>query len=166
MFIDPPSLTPTDVIPLVNVAWSASFSRIDKNKKAIAERGWGPCNRNLLLYNDIQNTMTRDDAALLKSMRDTFLSPSNNFAETDKAPIDSLSIQQSTSGDATIISDLTKNGPKLSKKMVSLNYSSGNSAMVLETLVAAQDLHKARERNKRNKQRGGEVAETHKKQRL
>jgi len=163
MFIDPPSLAPTDVIPLVNVAWSASFSRIDKNKKAIAERGWGPCNRNLLLYKEIQNTMTRDDAALLKSMKDTFLSPSNNFAETDKALIDSLSIQQSSSGDGTIISDLTENGPNLSQKIVSLNYSSGNSAMVLETLVAAQDLHEARERNKRNKERGGKVAETHQK---
>ena len=69
--------------------------------------------------------MTQDDAALLKSMRHTFLSPSNNFAETDKAPINSLSIQQSSSGDATIISDLTENDPKLAEKIVSLNYSSG-----------------------------------------
>ena len=60
--------------------------------------------------------MTWDDDALMKSMKDTFLSPSNNFAETDKAPIDSLSIQQSSSGDATIISDLTENEPNLSEK--------------------------------------------------
>ena len=159
MFIDPPALTPTDVIPLVNEAWSASFSRIDKNKKAIAERGWGPCNRNLLLYKEIANTMTRDDADLLKSMKDTFLSPSDTFAPT---PIDSLAINKSSSGDTTIISDLTENGPKMmTDKIMSLNYSSGNSAMVLETLVAAQDLHEARERNKKNKERGGHVAITH-----
>ena len=35
--------------------------------------------------------------------------------------------------------------------------------MVLETIVAAQDLHEVRERNKRNKERGGKVAETHQK---
>ena len=155
MFIDPPSLTPTDVIPLVNEAWSASFSRIEKNKKAIAKRGWGPCNRNLLLYKEVENTMTRDDHALLESMKHTFLSPSDKFAptttETNKAPINSLSIQKCSSGDTTIISDLTNNGPKMSEKIMSLNYSSGNSAMVLETLVAAQDLQEARERNKKTK---------------
>ena len=69
MFIDPPSLSPTDVIPLVNEAQSASFSRIDKNKKAVAKRGLGPCSQNLLLYKEIENTMTWDDSALLKSMK-------------------------------------------------------------------------------------------------
>ena len=57
--------------------------------------------------------MTWDDDALMKSMKDTFLSPNNNFAKTDKAPINSLSIQQSSSGDATIISDLTKKKKKI-----------------------------------------------------
>ena len=53
MFIDPPSLVATDTIPSVNVAWSDSFSRIEIiNKKAIAERGWGPYNSNLLLYRE------------------------------------------------------------------------------------------------------------------
>lgn len=28
------------------------------NKKAIEERGWGPLNRNLLLYKEVQSTMT------------------------------------------------------------------------------------------------------------
>ena len=44
LFIDPPSLISTDIIPLMNKAWNALFVRIDKNKTAIAERGWGPCN--------------------------------------------------------------------------------------------------------------------------
>ena len=108
------------MIPLVNEAWSASFSRIEKNKKAIAKRGLGPCNRNLLLYKEVENTMTRDDHALLESMKHTFLSPSDKFAptttETNKAPINSLSIQKCSSGDTTIISDLTDNGPKMSGK--------------------------------------------------
>ena len=94
MFIDPPSFTPTNVIPLVNEACSASFSRIDKNKKTILKRGW------------------------------------------------------TCSGDTIIISDLTKHDPKIiSDKIMSINYSSGNSAVELDTLVAVQDLYEAREIN-------------------
>ena len=82
-------------------------------------------------------------------MKETFLSPSDTFAPT---PIDSLAINKCNSGDTTIISDLTENGPKMmSDRIMSLNYSSGNSAMVLETLVAAQDVHETRERNRMNK---------------
>ena len=112
MYIDPPSLIPTDVIPLVDEAWSASFSRIDKNKKAITKRGWGQCNQNLLLCKEIGNTTTWDDSALLKSMEEIFLSPSDNFAPmntTEKAPIDTPSIQKCSSGDTIIISDITQN---------------------------------------------------------
>ncbi len=100
-------------------------------------------------------------------MKETFLSPSDNFDSTnstEKAPSKPLSFQKCGSGDTTIISDITKNGPKImSERIISLNYSSGNSTMVLETLVAAQDLHKAMERNKKNKARGGHFAITHQK---
>ena len=33
------TLLPTDLMPLINKAWVKSFARVDKNKKAIAERG-------------------------------------------------------------------------------------------------------------------------------
>lgn len=39
-----PTITKTDVIPLVNRCWAASFARTENNKKAIADRGWGPLN--------------------------------------------------------------------------------------------------------------------------
>ena len=39
MHIDPASLCPTDIIPLVNIAWEKSFQRVHMNRKAIAERG-------------------------------------------------------------------------------------------------------------------------------
>lgn len=156
----PPSLTSTDIIPLVNVAWSASFARINKNKKAIAERGWGPCNRNLLLYKEIQNTMTREDIETFNAMKNNYVQPDSEFASPI---IDSLCIKKSNS-DTTIISDLTDpHTNKNTSSIISLNYSSGNSAMVLETLIGAQDLNEARERNKRNKTMGIEASDTYKK---
>ncbi len=42
------------------------------------------------------------------------------------------------------------------KTIMSLNYSSGNSAMVLDTLIGAYDLQEARMRNKISKQKGAE----------
>jgi len=43
----------TDIVSLVSQAWNASFTRVDNNKKAVAERGWGPLNYNLLLHPEI-----------------------------------------------------------------------------------------------------------------
>jgi len=37
-----------DVVLLVHKAWVVSFARVDPNKKAIAERVWGPLNYALL----------------------------------------------------------------------------------------------------------------------
>lgn len=52
----PISITYGDVIPLVNKAWPLSFGRKSTNKKAIADRGWFPPNRNILLHKEIQST--------------------------------------------------------------------------------------------------------------
>jgi hypothetical protein len=46
----------SDIIPLVNQAWDRSFANDVTNKKAIAERGWGPLNQNVLLHEEIANT--------------------------------------------------------------------------------------------------------------
>jgi hypothetical protein len=47
-------ILPTDIIPLVNFAWSGSFNNTVTNVKAILERGWFPLNRMLLLHPEIQ----------------------------------------------------------------------------------------------------------------
>jgi hypothetical protein len=56
----------TDVMPLINKSWDKSFGCIPTNQKAIADRGWFPPNRNLLLHPDIveqiiDDTGTRSD---------------------------------------------------------------------------------------------------------
>ena len=42
-------LLPTDIIQLINKAWVNSFGEVETNKKAIAERGFFPYNKNLLM---------------------------------------------------------------------------------------------------------------------
>jgi hypothetical protein len=54
-------IIPTDIIPIVNYAWSGSFDNVETNVKAILERGWFPLNRMLLLHPDIRKTMTQQD---------------------------------------------------------------------------------------------------------
>ena len=54
-------ILPTDILPLVNYAWDRSFALTSNNKKAIAERGWNPLNRSLLLNSEIRCTMTEID---------------------------------------------------------------------------------------------------------
>ena len=45
---------PTDIIPLVNMAWGKSFANAKNCQKAIRERGWGPLNYCLLDHPDLQ----------------------------------------------------------------------------------------------------------------
>ena len=50
-----------DLMLLINIAWNKSFARVDKNRRAIADRGWGPYNRNILTFSHIRATMTETD---------------------------------------------------------------------------------------------------------
>jgi hypothetical protein len=43
-----PKFEPTDIVPLVNVAFSKSFGKQKNAQKAIASRGWNPLNYNIL----------------------------------------------------------------------------------------------------------------------
>ena len=54
----PPTIEPYEIIPIINKAWDDSFARVVTNRKAIADRGWWPYNRNLLLHPKIRATMT------------------------------------------------------------------------------------------------------------
>ena len=144
LHIEPASLCATDIIPLVNQAWSLSFARVELNKKAIAERGWGPLNRNLLLYKEVQHTMTKQE-------RESFIGTLHN-----NPPLISVDIN---SDNSTAVSDLSNVSQKFlnsrhHQKVIALNYSSGNSAMVLDTIVAETDLREARERNRLKKIEG------------
>ena len=108
--------------------------------------------------------MTKEDIKTFDAMKKDYVQPHSD-TECVSPIIDSLCIQKSNS-DTTIISELTDpngNHGNGNCTVISLNYASGNSAMVLETLIGAQDLNEARERNKRNKTMGIEASNTYKK---
>ena len=166
LMMNKPDLSATDIIPMVNYAWDQSFVRVDKNLKAIQDRGWGPLNYALLTDKQIQATMTESESKSYAMML------KQSTATTD------MPFQQQTtiSHDSTIntasetISTLTNDGGiemNYNSKYIQrnsvpntvtigsrLNYSSGRSAAVIETLLHDVDLQKVRERNKEKADKG------------
>ena len=144
LFIDPPHLERTDIIGIVNDAWAVSFQRKHTNKKEICERGWGPCNRNLLKYKEIHNSMTNEERRHYDS----------HFGSS--SPKTNMLLLHSSTSDNSLVSDITP--ASLTPPTVELNYSSGNSAILLNTLVAQSDLLEAKERIRIEKQEGEQVS--------
>ena len=54
---------PTDIIPLVNMAWKDSFAYVENSLKAIREGGWGPLNYCLLDHPDLNQQSVIGGAA-------------------------------------------------------------------------------------------------------
>lgn len=129
----PGKLVATDLIPLINRAWSKSFARKEKNKIAIADRGWNPYNMILLLDPSIRATMTEQELAN-EATKDLMPSSIHNNPlqeHNDASTATTLfSARQSTSNS------------NFSKK---LNYSSSTSAFCVNTLLQNEDLMKSRE---------------------
>ena len=164
--IDPLTLVPTDIVPIVNVAWDASFAKVQHSKKAIADRGWNPLNYELLNDTDIQATMTSAEIDHYKSLlKKNDHSYSNSPAGSSTQLMDSRS---SIGRFSALTDDFCPNfDPKyLSQKPVdevsfksNLSFQSGRSKLVLESLVHHDDLMKARETIKVNKSRGDEMTQ-------
>jgi hypothetical protein len=55
----PATLERSDIVIIVNTVWQKSFSRVNTNLKAIAERGWPPLNYVLLHHPELQETNDR-----------------------------------------------------------------------------------------------------------
>jgi len=52
------SLNKVDIVGIVSTAWDESFGQVTSNRTAIANRGWGPLNYNVLNHSEIQLTKT------------------------------------------------------------------------------------------------------------
>ena len=167
LYMDHPNIQPTDIIPCVNYAWEQSFARVETNKKAIADRGWGPLNFNLLNNDDIKATMTDSEREELFSL----MKQSQHGLNNCRTP-NSIAITTSTSQHSTI-SDLTLDSSSASSSNVVTNYNSkymmrtnegtssvttlaskmnfktGRSAFVVRTLLHKTDLNEAREENQK-----------------
>ena len=51
----------SDLMLSINIAWNKSLFCVDKNRRAIANRGWGPYDCNILICSHIRATMTETD---------------------------------------------------------------------------------------------------------
>jgi len=144
----PGKLVATDIIPMINRAWTKSFARKEKNKVAIADRGWNPFNRILLLDPTIRATMTEHELASEAS--NNLIPPSihhNIYKQHDGATASTCTY--ATTHQSMINSDVLKK----------LNYSCSTSAFCVDALVQNEDLMKSRERIKEEKGNGKDVCE-------
>ena len=147
----------TDIIPLINRSWNTSFDRIGKSRNAICERGWFPLNRNLLTMPKICSTMTDNERGyemtshiniILPSLKQSPKNLSLNIVFCDSF--------DSTTGTTDTINDSTSDSTIISSdksKVPSLNFNSGTASFVLDAIVQQEDLLKARERIKRERER-------------
>jgi len=154
MYMDSPGIYPTDIMTIVNDAWQYSFDRIELNKKAIYDRGWGPLNYNLLNDKDIQATMTDLETV--------------EYASMLKSPSDQSTISDLTDEDTG--TKLSKNIPlnfdqKYLTKVITnsvscgtnLNFSTGRAADVARRLIHDHDIREAREANQKLASKGKEA---------
>ena len=106
MYLDKPNLLPTDIIPCINYAWDRSFAQVELNKKAIADRGWGPLNYNLLCHHDLKATMTKSECEELYSMmKSNHNHPNSIYLFSQATTISDLTKSDSS----TIASETTDN---------------------------------------------------------
>ena len=154
----------TDIIPLINKSWSSSFSRIDKNQKAIADRGWFPLNRNLLMMPEIRATMTANERQIETGSSSIILP---NKSPAVKQQVSATSVPESetlhSTTNNTDTSTITMTSSDTTKPAPSLNFNTGTASFVLDAIVQHEDLQKARERIKREQEDGKSVSEKLKK---
>lgn len=127
----------------MNKAWEKSFARVNKNRMAIAERGWGPYNRALVLYHpDIRATMTKTEVDAEKALLEA---PNDSPSTTLSGETTESSLPSPISLDSCI---------SRSYKHEKLNFSRGMALHVLKHIVKEADLENAREKIKKEKEDG------------
>lgn len=122
-FISDMELTATDVIPMINLAWEASFADKSGNAQAIRERGFNPLNKKLLQLEELRRTMT----------------------DTDKQEEKSLNLV--TDEMISMLNSDPNSNDSDQNRINSLNFNCGYAASVIDKLVGHVDLERARSRN-------------------
>lgn len=145
-------ILPSDIIIIVNEAWERSFARVRTNKKTIAERGWYPFNRNVLLHKDIRATMSEQDHI------DEVIGM-EVVATNSQQPKQSPSTPSSSTQSSSTLSTLTPQYDSVVSrsslhKPVTLNFGTGMALHVLKTIVSENDMNKAREAIKKEQSIG------------
>ena len=168
MRMDSPGLYATDIMTIIDEAWSQSFDNVAQNKRAIKARGWGPLNYNLLNDEDIKATMTepetREYHGMLKSHNLNELEPASLTTSVSATSISDITDENTTSGDrkhAPVLNFEQKYLTKVISNSVTLNFklnfTSGRAADVARRLLHDHDIRQAREANRMLAQKGKEA---------
>ena len=128
-------LAPTDVMVLINEAWSKSFANIITNSKAIAQRGWFPYNRCLLQHSDIHTIIT-----LYK-------------IENEKNKLWYIDLYKDHNNNLPVISKEFL-AQKQTIPSLQLNFQYGFTASYLETIIQNKDIYLAREKIRKRQELG------------
>ena len=135
-----------DIPIIVKSAWYKSFAIIPNNKKAIAERGWFPLNRNLLCHPEIVSKISQkykelELSVIYKQSTKKIISTVKNSPTFDTQFVPTPPSSEETAATAV------------------LNFSSGLAGSVMTTLFHQAELTGAREKIKSNLDAGKTVKE-------
>jgi len=160
--IDPFTLVPTDIVHIVIMACDSFFVNVQNNQVAIRDRGWNPLNYSLLDSDDIKLTMTDSDARHYESILKL-----NSQCDSMGTEVSAHTIVGSESTSTRKFSELSGPNMNYDPKFLSvnkpieevsfttkMNFKSGHSQQVLESLVHHHDLNQARESIRENKAQG------------
>ena len=92
----PHTITKNDIVPLCNRAFANSFAHVPSNQHAIADRGWNPLNRALLLNTEVLKKNIFDIVD-----NDTFPEAPRNIFTGDQSVISSISSTSSVASTST-----------------------------------------------------------------
>ena len=130
----------TDIIPLVRTRWESSFCDVQANKRAIAQRGWGPYNRALLLHPVIRASMTLQ---MIENEKMSEIFPNRRLFH-----LHDIRLKHEGKKQVSIVA----NAEKGSTDDAAINLNGGpTSRRVTDAIVSEKDLQMARERIQKKK---------------
>ena len=138
----------TDLMPLINEAWEKSFARVDKNRNAIADRGWNPLNKALLLDPTLRSTMTSNEKSDEYQKLNQIILP-NKSSYHDKQTTESLTTETDQSDELSSLN----NNPICND----LNFSEGMSSYCLKAFISNEQLQQAREELRKDMDSGKSI---------
>ena len=135
---DRPTIEPYEMIRIINGAWPKSFARIEYNKKAIAERGWLPYNRELMPHPMIRASIINEEEELESGDYTKIIIPQHNIHKI----ID-------LANDAPSFNPHYVTAPPTDPSATIPDFKSSVASWCLDTIVKDHDLNAARARIKK-----------------
>ena len=148
MMLASPNIEAHDIMTIISRAWYKSFHCVDSNKKAIAERGWFPYNRNLMTYPIIRSSITKEE-------KDEEISTSSEIV----LPLHKRVEITDLCDPSTQVIDFRFASKPIDEAKMRVNFDSGKAAFCLDKIVMNHDLQEARSRIMKRRDEGKTLEE-------